>query len=62
MVFLWLLVWNRKQIFSGKDLRKLTSAKGLFVAGDVRTKELRQVITAAADGANAAAQVIKYLK
>ncbi len=40
----------------------VTSAKGFYVAGDVRTKQLRQVITAAADGANAASQVIKYLK
>ena len=30
-----------------------TSAEGLFAAGDVRTKQVRQVITAAADGANA---------
>lgn len=31
-----------------------TSQDGFFVAGDVRTKHLRQVITAVADGANAA--------
>ncbi|MBR4626608.1 MAG: FAD-dependent oxidoreductase [Ruminococcus sp.] len=31
----------------------VTSAEGLFAAGDVRTKAVRQVITAAADGANA---------
>lgn len=30
-----------------------TSTKGFFVAGDVRTKPLRQIITAASDGANA---------
>lgn len=30
-----------------------TSTKGFFAAGDVRTKPLRQIITAAADGANA---------
>ena len=40
----------------------VTSAGGFYAAGDVRTKQLRQVITAAADGANAASQVIKYLK
>lgn len=51
---------NTGYVVAGEDC--VTSAKGLFVAGDVRTKELRQVITAAADGANAAAQVIKYLK
>lgn len=40
----------------------ITKAPGLFVAGDVRTKKLRQVITAASDGANAAASAINYLK
>lgn len=40
----------------------ITVAPGLFVAGDVRTKKLRQVITAASDGANAAASAINYLK
>ncbi len=38
-----------------------TSTPGLFVAGDVRTKALRQVITAAADGANAIQSVEQYL-
>ena len=44
------------------DESGVTSARGLFVAGDVRTKKLRQVITAAADGANAAVSAIEYLK
>lgn len=34
------------------DENGITSAEGIFAAGDVRTKTLRQVITAAADGAN----------
>lgn len=38
-----------------------TSAKGFFVAGDLRTKDLRQVITAASDGANAVKSVTDYL-
>lgn len=38
-----------------------TSAKGIFAAGDIRTKPLRQVITAAADGANAVLSVENYL-
>ncbi|MEE0744180.1 MAG: thioredoxin-disulfide reductase, partial [Blautia faecis] len=32
-----------------------------FVAGDVRIKSLRQVVTAAADGAIAATQAEKYI-
>ena len=38
-----------------------TSRKGIFAAGDVIDKELRQVVTAAGDGAVAANSAIKYL-
>lgn len=38
-----------------------TSCSGVFVAGDCRTKEIRQLVTAAADGAVAAEAAIKYL-
>ncbi|MGI5893529.1 MAG: thioredoxin-disulfide reductase [Candidatus Merdivicinus sp.] len=38
-----------------------TSLSGVFAAGDVRTKEVRQLITAAADGAIAAVEAGKYL-
>ena len=38
-----------------------TSIDGVFAAGDVRTKELRQVVTAAADGAVAAHMAETYL-
>lgn len=38
-----------------------TSTPGIFVAGDVRTKPLRQIITAAADGANAVTSAERYL-
>jgi len=38
-----------------------TSIPGVFAAGDIRVKSLRQVVTAAADGAIAATQVEKYL-
>ncbi|WMJ85763.1 thioredoxin-disulfide reductase [Anaerocolumna sp. MB42-C2] len=38
-----------------------TNIPGVFAAGDVRTKELRQIITAASDGANAITAVEKYL-
>lgn len=39
----------------------VTSAPGMFAAGDVRTKQLRQIVTAASDGANAITSVEKYL-
>lgn len=39
----------------------VTSVPGLFAIGDVRTKRLRQVITAVSDGANAIASVEAYL-
>ena len=38
-----------------------TNIPGIFAAGDVRTKDLRQIITAASDGANAITAVEKYL-
>ena len=38
-----------------------TSVPGIFAAGDCRTKQLRQVITATADGANAITSVERYL-
>lgn len=38
-----------------------TSIDGLFAAGDVRTKELRQIITACSDGANCVDSVNKFL-
>lgn len=44
------------------DETGITKAAGLFCAGDIRVKKLRQVITAASDGANAAASATEYLK
>ena len=38
-----------------------TSVPGLFVAGDCRAKDVRQLVTAASDGAVAAEEAIKYL-
>lgn len=45
-------------IVAGEDTK--TSVPGIFAAGDVRTKQLRQVVTAAADGANAITSVERY--
>lgn len=38
-----------------------TSHSGIFAAGDCRTKEVRQLTTAAADGAVAALAACKYI-
>lgn len=46
-------------IVAGEDCA--TSVPGVFVAGDVRQKALRQVVTAVADGASAVTSVEKYL-
>ncbi len=47
-------------VIAGEDCR--TSADGIFAAGDVRTSPLKQVITAAADGANAAYSAERYIR
>lgn len=46
-------------IVAGEDCE--TSCPGIFVAGDCRTKNIRQLVTAAADGAIAASAAVKYL-
>ena len=38
-----------------------TNVDGIFVAGDNRTKELRQLVTATSDGAIAATEAVKYI-
>lgn len=39
-----------------------TNISGVYVAGDLRPKQLRQIVTAVADGAIAATQAEKYVK
>ena len=46
-------------VLAGED--GITSAEGIFAAGDCRSKNLRQIITAVADGANAATSAWSYL-
>lgn len=46
-------------ICAGEDC--VTSIPGVFAAGDIRTKPLRQVVTAVADGACAVSSAMKYL-
>ncbi len=54
-----LVEMEKGYIKAGEDTK--TSAAGIFAAGDVRTKPLRQIVTAAADGANAVTSVERYL-
>jgi thioredoxin reductase (NADPH) len=46
-------------IISNEDCN--TNVPGIFVAGDARTKKLRQLVTAASDGAVAATEAIKFI-
>jgi thioredoxin reductase (NADPH) len=47
-------------VIAGEDTK--TSAAGVFVAGDVRQKELRQITTAVSDGTVAAFMAEKYIE
>ena len=48
-----------KYLIAGEE--GITNIPGVFAAGDVRTKMLRQIVTAVSDGANAVTSVQKYL-
>ncbi len=56
------LVDTTEQGFIITDEEMKTKTPGLFAAGDVRHKSLKQVVTAAADGAIAAMSATKYLE
>jgi thioredoxin reductase (NADPH) len=56
------LVDTTEQGFIITDEEMKTKTPGLFAAGDVRNKPLKQVVTAAADGAIAAMSATKYLE
>ena len=55
-------IQQNKQGFIETDTNMQTSINGVFAAGDVRNTPLRQVITAASDGAVAACSSIKYIE
>lgn len=59
-LFEGLLDMERGYIITDADMR--TSIPGVFAAGDIRVKSLRQVVTATADGAIAATMAEKYLE
>lgn len=50
---------NDGYVVAGEDCQ--TSCKGIFVAGDCRTKPVRQLVTAAGDGAVAAKMAIEWV-
>lgn len=71
-VFLFIGYRPATQLFTGKldmdengylltDQQLQTSISGVFAAGDVRKKELRQIVTAVSDGAIAAVQACSFL-
>lgn len=47
--------------FIPTDEDMMTNVKGVFAAGDIRPKKLRQVVTAVSDGAEAAFSIEKYV-
>ncbi|KNZ42916.1 thioredoxin reductase [Acetobacterium bakii] len=50
----------RDYLITDEEMR--TNIPGIFAAGDVRKKSLRQVVTATSDGAIAAVNVIKFIE
>ena len=51
---------ERGYLFVSEDTK--TAIAGVFAAGDVRKKPLRQIVTAVSDGAVAAQQALEYLR
>lgn len=50
---------ERGYVIAGEDCA--TNVPGIFAAGDIRTKQVRQIVTAVADGACAIASAERYL-
>lgn len=71
-VFVFIGFKPQSAVFEGKvemengyivtDADMKTNVDGVYAAGDIRVKSLRQVVTAAADGAIAAVQAGKYIE
>ena len=59
-IFQGIIEMQNGYIITDDDMK--TNLPGVFAAGDLRVKSLRQVITAAADGAIAAVQAEKYVE
>lgn len=54
------IITENGYICSDEDMH--TNIDGVFVAGDIRKKTLRQIVTACSDGAIAATEAIKYIQ
>jgi thioredoxin reductase (NADPH) len=71
-LFVFIGFQPHSDIFEGKvdmldgyiltDERMRTNVPGVYAAGDIRVKPLRQVVTAVADGAVAAVQAERYIE
>ena len=59
-IFKGIITMENDYIVTDEDMK--TNIPGVFAAGDVRVKSLRQVVTATADGAIAAVQAEKYVE
>ena len=55
-------ILNMEKGYILTDENMKTNVSGVFAAGDIRAKSLRQVVTAVADGAIAAVQAEKYIE
>ena len=55
-------ILNLEKGYIVTDENTKTNVEGVFAAGDIRVKSLRQVVTAASDGAIAAVQAGKYIE
>jgi len=55
-------VHRDSQGFLHTDQEMATSVSGIFAAGDVRSKQLRQIVTAVGDGATAAFNAGRYIE
>ena len=52
---------DKKDGYLVTDENMKTNIDGVFVAGDIRYKSLRQIVTACSDGAIAGTEAIKYM-
>ena len=59
-IFKNIITMENNYIITDEDMK--TNIPGVFAAGDVRVKSLRQVVTATADGAIAAVQAEKFVE